>query len=102
MVSPTSHHRRRSRASFKIGGEERRFPSQHTKDQKSKVSNSAHHNLYHRGKLRWPFGTHAWDNMRHARRLGFFAIQIAQRPTHCEWGSNPHDNNVDPPEVTRQ
>jgi hypothetical protein len=102
MVSPTSHHGRRSKASFKIGGGERQFPSQLTEDQKSKVSSLTPHCLYHRGKLKHPFGTHAWDNARCPRCFRFFAIQTAQRPTHCEWGSNPHVNNVDPPGVVRQ
>jgi hypothetical protein len=41
MISLTSHHRKWSGATFKISGEERRFLSQITEDQKSKVSNSA-------------------------------------------------------------
>jgi hypothetical protein len=102
MVSPTSHHEQQSRASFKIGGKERRFPSQLTKDQKSKVSGSVPRCLYHKGKLKRPFGTHAWDNARCVVRLSFFVIQAIQCPTRSEWGSNPHVNNVNPPGVVRQ
>jgi hypothetical protein len=97
MVSPTSHHGQWSRASFKIGGEERQFPSQLTQDQKSKVSGLAPRYLYHRGKLKRPFRTHAWDNARCVVCLGLFAIQTAQHPTCCKWGLNPHVNNIDPP-----
>jgi hypothetical protein len=74
MVSPSSHHGQWSSTSLKIGGEERRFPSQLAIDQKSKVSSSTPICLYHRGKLMWLFGTHALDNARRAMRLGFFAI----------------------------
>jgi hypothetical protein len=46
VVSPTSQHGQRSRASFKVGGEERRFLSQVDEDQKSKVSGSVPRYLY--------------------------------------------------------
>jgi hypothetical protein len=102
MVSPTGHHGQQSRESFNISGEERQFSSQLIEDQKSKVSDSAPHYLYHRGKLKLPFRTNAQDNAQHARRLGFFVIQTAQHRTRCERGSNPHVNNVDQPGVARQ
>jgi hypothetical protein len=49
VISPTSHHRQWSGASFKINDEERQFLSQLTEDQKCKVSDSAPHYLYRRG-----------------------------------------------------
>jgi hypothetical protein len=101
MVSPTSHHKQRGRASFKIGGEERRFPSQLAKDKKSKVCSSARHCLYHREKLKRPFRTNARDKAWCSRCLGFFAIQTVQRFTCFKWGSNPHINNIDPPGMVR-
>jgi hypothetical protein len=102
MLSPTSYHGQRYRASFKIGAKERRFPSELAKDQKSKVSSLTPRCLYHRGKLKWPFRTHAWDNAWRTVCLGFFTIQTMQHPIYCEWGSNQHVNNVDPPDVVRQ
>jgi hypothetical protein len=48
MVTPTSHCGQRSRVSFRINGRERRFPSQLTEDQKSKVCVSSPHYLYHK------------------------------------------------------
>jgi hypothetical protein len=102
MVSPTSHHGRKSRACFKIGGEEMRFPSQLVEDQKSKVSYSTHRCLYHRGKPKQFFEIHAQDNARRARCLSFFTIQTTQCPTRCEWGLNLHINNIDPPSVAGQ
>jgi hypothetical protein len=47
MVTPTSHHGQWSGASFKINGEERRFMFQLAEDQKSKLSGSTPHYLYH-------------------------------------------------------
>jgi hypothetical protein len=102
MVSPTSHDGRWSRASFKIGGKERQFPSHLAEDEKSKVSDLAPYCLNHRGKLKRSFRTHTRDNARCTRRLSFFTIQTVQRPTRCEWGSNPHVKNVDPPGMVRQ
>jgi hypothetical protein len=92
VVSPTSHHRQWSRASFKISGDEWQFLSQHSEDRKSNVSGSAPRRL---------FGTHTRDNARHARCTCLFAIQAVQYPTHCEWGSSPHINNIDPLGVAR-
>jgi hypothetical protein len=102
LISPTSHHGQWSRASFKSCGEERWFLSQLAKDQKSKLSSSAPHSLYHRGKQKRPFGTHGRDSAQRARHLGLFAIQAAQHPTHSEWGLSPHVSNVDLPGVARQ
>jgi hypothetical protein len=95
VISPTSHHEQSSGVTFKINGEERRFISQLAKDQKSKVSGSTPRYLYHRGKLKWPFRTHAWDKARCTKRLSLFAIQATQRPTHCKWGLSLHVHNVD-------
>jgi hypothetical protein len=75
IISLTSDHRQQSCANFKIGGKERRFPPQLTKDQKSKVRGLAPRYLYHRGKPKWPFETNARDNAQRAMRLGFFFIQ---------------------------
>jgi hypothetical protein len=58
MISLTTHHGQWSRASFKISGKERRFLSQLTEDRKSKVSGSAPHYLYRKGKLNRSFKTH--------------------------------------------
>jgi hypothetical protein len=62
MISSTSHHGQWGGVSFKISGEERQFQSQLTEDKKSKVSGSAPHYLYHRRKLKRPFGTHVRDS----------------------------------------
>jgi hypothetical protein len=98
----TSHHGQWGGVSFKISGEEMRFLSQLTEDQKSKVSGLTPRYLYRRGKMKRPFGTHIRDSAWRARRLGLFTIQSTQRPTHYEWGPSPHINNVYPPGVARQ
>jgi hypothetical protein len=84
VISPTSYHGQWSGASFKISGVERQFLYQLVEDQKSKVSGSAPRYLYRRGKPKWSFKTHAWDSVRHARRLNPFATLAVQRPTHYE------------------
>jgi hypothetical protein len=89
MISPTSHCRQWGRMSFKISGKGRQFLSQLIKNRKSKVSGLAPHYLYHRRKPQRQFETHAWDNAWHARCLGFFATQIVQHLTQCEWGTEP-------------
>jgi hypothetical protein len=102
IVTLTSHLKEQSRASFRINGEERRFPSQLAEDQKNKVSGSTPRCLYRRGEPKWPFESHVWDSEWHAWSLDFFTIQVVQRPVHCEWGPSPHVNNVNPTGVARQ
>jgi hypothetical protein len=77
LISPTSHHGQCCRVSLKSCGEERWFLSQLSNDQKSKLSSLAPHYLYHRGKPKRSFRTHARDSAQCARRLGLFAIQAA-------------------------
>jgi hypothetical protein len=101
-MSPTSHYGQWHRMSFKISSEGRQSLSQHAEDQKSKVSSLTPHYLYHRRKLKLQFITHTRDNVWRARHFGLFAIQAMQRPTHCEWGPNPYDNDIDPPNKVRQ
>jgi hypothetical protein len=60
------------------------------------VCGSTTHCLYHRGKLKQPFGTHVQDCVWQAWRLDFFAVQAMQRPIHYRWASSPHINNVNP------
>jgi hypothetical protein len=101
MVSPTSHRGRQNKVSFKIGGGERRFLSQLVKDQKSKANGSTPCCLYHRGKSKRPFGTHARDNAWCARHHDLFVVQTVQCPTHCEWRLSMYDNNIDSPGMVR-
>jgi hypothetical protein len=58
-----------------------------------------HLTIYTTQKLKHPFKIHVWDSAMCARRLGPFAPQAAQHPTHCELGLGPHVNNADLPSV---
>jgi hypothetical protein len=78
------------------------FSSQLNEDEKSKVSSSTPHYLYHRGKPKRQLGTHTLDSARRARYLNFFTVQTVQCPTHCEWGPSPYDNNIISHNVVRQ
>jgi hypothetical protein len=89
VVSPTIHHGQWSGVSFKINGEERQLLSQLAKDQKSKISGLAPRYLYHRGKPKRPFETHAWDSARYTKCLSSFAIQAARHPHSLQVQTEP-------------
>jgi hypothetical protein len=55
----------------------------------------------HPGKVVLP-GSLDLDRAWHAKRIGLFAIQATQHPTHCEWGPSPLVNNIDPPGTAGQ